>query len=429
MKHLFTLLLFCFWGFNLVGQGITINNIVMTPAPPVVLMPGEYVTVTFDYAKPDGAIRIFARPAFNGALLSQYQASPGDLLTANTGTVTQSFTSAIIDKSNGILFFVVDENGNSLGDYIAPNGYDCYWTFTSIGNVQFDAAAGARLAPMRRVNFTFDYSQTPGHARIFTYVRYAGSDAPNYLSSPSPVYTELSGSGSGYFTLSAPGQVDEIFLQMADAFSGIILYSLSVPVDYSFWDYGVGMVEFNPPTPATLLPGQQVQVSFDFVKPDGVSYIYAVPKYNGNIPASGINYTPSDPHPENSGHIDASFTLRGDGTANSVDFHFEDEYQQTQAVISLPVQYLFTQSSGVDETGIGPRVSVYPSPVADELNINVPNVVGFRYQVLSFTGSVLREGQSQQNTCILSLAGLSGGTYVVRIYTRDSVVNRLIIKE
>lgn len=90
---------------------------------------------------------------------------------------------------------------------------------------------GAAMPPAR-VDISFDYAiSNPKGGRIFV-MPYA--DTNKILVKASPLYPIGSGKTSTYFSLTGVGKVSQIKLYIMDKTSKVELYSIFIPVDYTF---------------------------------------------------------------------------------------------------------------------------------------------------------------------------------------------------
>ncbi len=65
--------------------------------------------------------------------------------------------------------------------------------------------------------------------------------------------------------------------------------------------------------------------------------------------------------------------------------------------------------------------TVYPNPVADELNIDLPANNTYEFSVLSFTGSVVKSGKFNTSANRLDVSMLPAGMYIMKVVSADGV--------
>lgn len=77
-----------------------------------------------------------------------------------------------------------------------------------------------------------------------------------------------------------------------------------------------------------------------------------------------------------------------------------------------------------------PTVSVWPNPTADQVRLewNEPLPAGARFLVSSSTGALIDEGPVTGTTLTIQLERQASGQYVVRIMSRDRILNTLTLQ-
>ena len=90
--------------------------------------------------------------------------------------------------------------------------------------------------------------------------------------------------------------------------------------------------------------------------------------------------------------------------------------KNNQATNSVNVQLLDNQ------------VSVYPNPFVDQFTIELPeNVISARVTLTSMSGDIVAEERLSSGH-VSGLAGLSRGTYLLRVEFGDIKLRRLVVK-
>lgn len=77
-----------------------------------------------------------------------------------------------------------------------------------------------------------------------------------------------------------------------------------------------------------------------------------------------------------------------------------------------------------------PTVSVRPNPTADQVRLewNEPLPAGARYLLSNGLGAVIEEGPAMGTTLSIPMERQASGQYVVRIMSRDRILNTLTIQ-
>jgi hypothetical protein len=141
--------------------------------------------------------------------------------------------------------------GTGMSDYIA--------------NIQLSPSSPASLALNQNVNIKFDYvTSVSGGVRIFVRPFTAGALTPNYAAHGSPLYTTGSGSGTGFFTITAgDAVVDQLRFQVYNANQTQLIMEFFVPVNYRFSSHAVTDIVISPSSPTGLVFNQNINVAFN----------------------------------------------------------------------------------------------------------------------------------------------------------------------
>ncbi len=216
-----------------------VTGIALTPDTPDALAFNQDVNLTFNYStRQQGGVRIFARPFTNGSLTPHYAASGSPLYTTGGSTGSGSFTittgQVVVDQ---IRIQMLDANQTTL---LFEAFLPVYYRFRPLTNIvthiEFSPDTPNVFKYGQNVNLTFDYNTTQlGGVRIFARPFSGANLSPNYAAHPSGIYPIGSGTGTGYFSLTAgPLVVDKVRIQMWDANQTTLLFEAFLPV-YLFW--------------------------------------------------------------------------------------------------------------------------------------------------------------------------------------------------
>jgi hypothetical protein len=81
------------YGPNVSAAGHSVTRVTLNPTTPNILVHGQDVTVSFNYATiQQGGVRIFARPFVGASPAPNYAASGAGISPTGSGTGTQTFT-------------------------------------------------------------------------------------------------------------------------------------------------------------------------------------------------------------------------------------------------------------------------------------------------------------------------------------------------
>lgn len=350
-----------------------VTNIVVAPSSPAGLVFNQNVNVTFNYAtnSPSG-VRIFIRPFTGGAPTPNYAAHGSPLYPAGTGSGTGFFTitsgNVVVDQLRVQMF---DANQTQLLlEFFIPVNYR--FAAHAITNIQITPSAPASLLFNQNVTLTFDYTtSTPGGARIFVRPFTGGALTPNYAAHGSPLYSTGTGSGTGFFTITAGNAaVDQLRFQMFDANQTQLLLEFFIPVNYHFAAHAITAIQFSPPAPAFLTSNTSINLTFQYsTAAAGGARIFARP-FTGGALSPNYGAHGSLLYPTGSGNGSGFFTITaGRLTVDHARWQMLDA-NQTQLLLEffIPVNYQFVTSL---TTGVAAQSLTGPSTFA--LHQNHPN--------------------------------------------------------
>jgi len=315
------------------GHGVCdyISNIHMTPASPACLLFNQQVTLTFDYSVTEAAgTLIFVRPFAAGALAPGYAAHPSETYPAGKGTGSAYFTIMAGDVIVDQLRFQLKSADQSrvLLEFFIPVAY--HFSSNAIGNVHISHDSPSSLLFGQNVDITFDYATSePGGVRIFARPMTNGATTPGYGAHGSPLYPVGSGSGSGYFTISAGvTHVDNVRMQMYNSDQSQLLLEYLIPIDIHYAAHAIKNIVVSPTPPHGMLFNENVIVSFDYSTPEpGGVRIFARPFSGGGLtPNYGASGSPLYPAGNGSGTGDFTI-MSGNATVDQIRFQMYNNDQ------------------------------------------------------------------------------------------------------
>lgn len=213
-----------------------IKNIFFTPESPNTVYVGDNVSFSFSYYTIyENGIRIFGRPFTDGALTPGYIGHASAIYDDNTGRGTGYFSLSSPNTVDQVRFQIWDQNNNLL---LYEMFVDVNYQFVSkheITNITLSPPSPGQLYVGDNVTFNFSYftSEQQG-VRIFGRPFTDGALTPDYAAHGSPLYPAGHGKGSGYFTITTPGEVDQIRFRMWDEGQENLLYEKFIDVNYYF---------------------------------------------------------------------------------------------------------------------------------------------------------------------------------------------------
>jgi hypothetical protein len=311
-----------------------IFDVVFTPPSPGSLAINQRVNVTYSYFKPAGNVRIYLMPMFNGGQARGYGVPGSDQFSENTGSTDGYFQLNQPGQVDQLRFRIMEARGlDILYETFVP--VDFSWVDYSISDIVIDPGSPATLITGTPLTINFNYSKPDGEVRIFVRPMYGGSLADDYIASGGALYSASSGSGSSDFHLASPGAVDQIRFRFTSVPNDEILAEVFFNVDYTWVDYLISDVVFDPPSPASTGINQPVNVTFNYSKKAGDVTIFTMPMSGGGE-APGYGHSASPLYTENSDSGTSFFTLTQPGHVDQVRFWIMDP---TASTVLLEVFY------------------------------------------------------------------------------------------
>ncbi len=221
----------------------------------------------------------------------------------------------------------------------------------SIGDIGMTPTSPAELLDGEFVRIQFTYvTEEQGGVRIFVFPYTKGKLTPNYRVSPSPLYPVGKGGGSAYFTiLDSDVVVDQVKFQMTNADQSRVLLEFFVDVQYLFYAHSITNIVLSPPSPATLMPNDYVNITFDYAttEANGVQ-IFARPFTNGSL-TPGYHAHGSPLYPAGYGSGNGNFYIPyGNVMVDEIRFRMYN-FGQTVLLLEffIPVKYRYCDGSCV----------------------------------------------------------------------------------
>jgi hypothetical protein len=209
----------------------------------------------------------------------------------------------------------------------------------------------AELLDGERVNIRFTYTtEEPDGVRIFVFPYTKGRLTPNAGVSPSPLYPVGKGEGTGFFTITSSDiVVDQVKFQMTNSDQSKVLLEFFIDVRFLFYAHSITNIVLSPPSPATLLPEGDIDITFDYATTHpGDVLIFARPFTNGSL-TPGYWAHGSPHYPSGNGSGTGWFTIPyGNVAVDQIRFQIKD-INQTQVLYELfiPVKYRFCEETCV----------------------------------------------------------------------------------
>ena len=272
------------FGMTPYAIGHSIGDILMTPKPPAELLDGSPVTVRFTYVtEEERGVRIFAVPYTKGEVTPGAEVFQSPLYPVGKGEGSASFTVNSMDirvDQIQMLMTTADQSKVLLELFVDAT----YFFYAhNLTNIVMSPPSPAALLNSEYVDITFDYSTTEaGGVRIQSIPYTGGSPSPFYAVCGSPLYPVGSGDGSCYIRIySGSRVVDQIQLRMYNADWSVVLREIYIPVEY-YYGNSITNIGLAPPFPATLMPNDPVNITFDYAAGEPVQ-IFARPFTNGSL--------------------------------------------------------------------------------------------------------------------------------------------------
>jgi len=235
--------------------------------------------------------------------------------------------------------------------YVGGFSLSPYAMAHEIGGIDMTPTSPAELLDGERVTIRFTYiTEEQRGVRIYAIPFTKGQMTPGASVSESPLYPVGKGEGSAYFTINSKDVlVDQVQLLMTNADQSKVLLELFVDVQYLFYAHSITNIVLSPPSPATLMPYEHVNITFDYAttEANGVQ-IFARPFTNGS-PTPGYHAHASPLYPVGYGSGTGYFYIPyGNVMVDEIRFQM---YNFGQSVVLLeffiPVKYRYCDGTCV----------------------------------------------------------------------------------
>ncbi|NIP26253.1 MAG: hypothetical protein GWN67_18135 [Phycisphaerae bacterium] len=193
-----------------------------------------------------------------------------------------------------ILALVLLVCGFGLTPYAAAN---------EITKVIMTPTPPAQLLDGEPVTVRFNYvTEEQRGVRIYAIPYTKGEMTPGAEISKSPLYQVGEGEGSANFTINGMDiMVDQVQMMMTNSDQSKVLLEFFIGVEFFFYAHSITNIVLSPPSPATLLPGEHVDITFDYATTHTNDVlIFARPFTNGSLTPGYVAH-PSDVYPSGYG--------------------------------------------------------------------------------------------------------------------------------
>ena len=169
---------------------------------------------------------------------------------------------------------------------VAGFGLTPYAMAHEIGDIVMTPKPPAELLDGEPVTVRFTYvTEEQRGVRIYAIPYTKGKVTPGAEVSESPLYQVGEGEGSANFTINSMDiSVDQVQLMMTTEDQSNVLLELYIGVEFLFYAHSITNIVLSPPSPATLMPEEHVDITFDYgtTEANGVN-IWARPFSNGSL--------------------------------------------------------------------------------------------------------------------------------------------------
>ncbi len=85
------------------------------------------------------------------------------------------------------------------------------------------------------------------------------------------------------------------------------------------------------------------------------------------------------------------------------------------------------ETSSTNNIKLNDQVQIFPNPASDQIFVNTKGLIIEELEVFELTGTLVKQRTVNGNQAKLSTSGLENGVYIVRIQTKEGVVNRRVV--
>ena len=235
--------------------------------------------------------------------------------------------------------------------WVAGFGATPYAMAHSIGDILMTPKPPAELLDGEPVTVRFTYfTEEERGVRIYAIPYTKGEVTPGAKISDSPLYQVGEGEGSANFTINSQDiMVDQVQLLMTTADQSKVLWEKLFDAQYFFYAHSITNIGLSPPSPATLMPNDHVNITFDYATTEaGGVHIFARPFTNGSLtPGYWAHSSPF--YPTGYGSGTGWFTIPyGNVMVDEIRFQMtEDDPNKLLLELFIPVEYRYCDGACV----------------------------------------------------------------------------------
>jgi hypothetical protein len=219
----------------------------------------------------------------------------------------------------------------------------------SFSGIAFSPAPVATLQFGQHLDVSFNYNvTTPGGVLVFVRPFTGGHLTPSYAAGGGALCPVGSGSGSGYFTITAgDATIDEVRFQVYTPDQTTLLLEFFVPVLFYYSSHGIYNIELTPSSPSMAMFGHHVDIAFNYkTNQTGGVRIRVLPYTQG---AATFNYSVSSSplYAIGTGSGSQYITITsGDADVDAIRFRmYTSDYSTLLLELFVPVAYAFRVAS------------------------------------------------------------------------------------
>lgn len=304
-------------------------------ALPDTLAVGQHVNITYNYTSASDTVKLIVTPTYSTG--GGYGNSANRILTKPAGSENGYVTLLGEGRIQAINFKMYSTKGALL--YTKTVLVNYVFVAYLVHNVRLEPSSPRTLAIGAHIGVAYDYIQTADTIKVIVTPDYSGS--VSYGNSANVVYTKPSGSGNGYVTLFGAGKVTGISFRFYST-KGKLLYSRSIKADYSYVDFSVHNVRFMPVSPNVLLPGDHVDITYDYIQSADTVKLIVTPDYSGGVSyGNSGNMLFKTPTGSSAGYV----TLFGPSIIKGVTFRMYSTKGELLYSKTVDVNYIFLNFS------------------------------------------------------------------------------------
>ena len=121
-----------------------------------------------------------------------------------------------------------------------------------------------------------------------------------------------------------------------------------------------------------------------------------------------------------------------DASGNKDDIYI-DNIQISGSTVVNPDSYLVTKgpilAELISEDDLAEEISIYPNPVYNSVNINLPDNTNAEVHIYNMSGELLYEGKLKNNHETIDLSKFDKGMYIIHIMNAEESYTKKIIKQ